>query len=198
MHERVDRQEPSVTAEVTAGWIAGLSGLGGALVGAAGAIWASWLQRKHEEKRAREEREAARHDAAYDDAVQAVLKVKDFFRRKWRDVHEDDWEHQLYSELDRLRLAALSFTSPDLRERLEEGAETLRAWQAVTHMRPNRSDRPRLVNRTVEHLLTVLGDYRRGETIPEPTEEYAEAREAVFLYIEEQEDMARHYREPNR
>ncbi|MGY1583828.1 hypothetical protein [Streptomyces sp. MN13] len=109
-----------MSAEVTAGWIGGLSGFGGAIVGAASAIWASSLQRKHERKQAQEGREAAQHDAAFDNAVQAVLKVKDLFRRKWRDVHEEDWEHQLYAELDRLRLAALSFRSPTLRQRLEE------------------------------------------------------------------------------
>jgi hypothetical protein len=186
-----------VSAEVTVGWIGGLSGLGGAVVGATGAIWASWLQRKHERRQAQEGREAAQHDAAYNDAVQAVLKIKDLFRRKWRDAHEEDWEHQLYAELDRLRLAALSFRSPTLRQRLEEGAETLRAWQGVTHTRQHRADRPRLVNRTVEHLITVLGDYRRGEAIPQPPEEYTDARDAVLQYVEEQEDIALHFREPN-
>ncbi|MDI1452919.1 hypothetical protein NHG22_03615 [Streptomyces sp. ATE26] len=129
--------------------------------------------------------------------MQAVLKIKDLFRRKWRDAHEEDWEDQLYAELDRLRLAALSFRSPTLRQRLEEGAETLRAWQAVTHTHWHRTDRPRLVNRTVEHLLTMLGDYRRGEVIPQPPEEYTDARDAVSQYVEEQEDIALHLREPN-
>ncbi|MEU8033627.1 hypothetical protein AB0C13_34265 [Streptomyces sp. NPDC049099] len=65
-----------MSAEVTAGWIGGLFGFGGAIVGAASAIWASWFQRKHERKQAQEGRKAAQHDAAYDNAVKAVLKIK--------------------------------------------------------------------------------------------------------------------------
>jgi hypothetical protein len=160
-------------------------------------MWGSWIQRRHEQAQAEAAREATRHDAAYQDAVDAVLKIKGLFRRKWRDATDDDWEHALYAELDRLRLSALSFASPDLRKRLEDGAETLRAWHAVTHMRPHRSERPRLVTGTVEHLLTVLGDYGRGDPIPGPTDEYTEAREAVGLYMEEQEDIAAHYRDAN-
>lgn len=177
--------------------LSGLIGFGGAIVGAGSAIWASWLQRIHEARQAQEGRDAVHHDAAYNDAVQAVLKTKDLFRRKWRDEQEEDWEHQLFAELDRLRLAALTFRSPALRQRLEEGTETLRSWRGVTHARPHRADRPRLVNRTVEHLLTVLGDYRRGEVIPQPPQEYTEARDAVLQYVEEQEDVALHFREPN-
>lgn len=178
-----------------AGWIGGLAGLGGAAVGAAGAVWGAWLQQKHEKDQARADRENAQHDSAYEGAVQALFSIKALFRRQWRRDVDTDWEPQLLGELDRLRSAALSFTSTDLRKRLEEGAEILTYWKKTTHTEIDNGNRPRLVIHVIEHLLTVLGEYRRDAKISERSEDYRSAKEGVYLYIEEMEDSWRRDRE---
>ncbi|MFF8873200.1 hypothetical protein [Streptomyces massasporeus] len=182
---------------VMAGWIGGLSGLGGAAVGAAGAVWGAWRQQKHERDQARADREHAQHDSAYEGAVQALFSVKALFRRQWRRDVDKDWEPQLLSELDRLRLAALSFTSTDLRTRLEEGVEILTYWKKTTHTEIDHGNRPRLVIKVIEHLVSVLGEYRRGTEISEPPVDYRSAKEGVFLYIEEMEAEVERDRESN-
>lgn len=182
---------------VTAGLIGGLSGLVGAFLGAAGAVWGARLQLRSSENQAREERKNSHHDASFESAAQAVLKIKDIFELKWRSNAPENWEHQLRRELDRLRLASLSFEPSDLRERLDEGVAILICWRAVTHTRPDNFLRPHRVSQVVDHLITVLGEYRREGTLPDHTEGYSDAREAVFMYIDEQEQTERSNRENN-
>ncbi|OEU85900.1 hypothetical protein DB35_11600 [Streptomyces abyssalis] len=166
----------------------GLIGFGGAAVGAVGALFGARLQIRHEAKSAKEARKADQHDAAFEVAVHAVFAVKDLFRRHWRGDAPDDWEHQVFAELDRLRLSALNFPSSGLRTRLEEAAQTLQYWKKVTHTESDNSNRVRLLIGTMDHLVEVLGTYRRTGKVPVGSEDYLSAREGVGLYIEEMED----------
>ncbi|MFD5425220.1 hypothetical protein [Streptomyces sp. NPDC127084] len=167
-----------------------LAGIIGAGAGTVAALLGGWLQQRHQTKLAREEREAARQDAAFDTAAAAVFAFQDLFRRRRRGGTEEDWEHQLHGQVDRLRLAALTLNETKLRERLEEAADLIVNWQLLV---PNGLDEPheiRAALQVADHVRDVLGQYRRTGKVPEPSKGYAEAKgwmeEWEELYEEQQ------------
>ncbi|MET9510773.1 hypothetical protein ABZX62_20325 [Streptomyces flavidovirens] len=166
----------------------GLIGFGGAVVGAGAAIFGTWIQQRHQAHLAKEERDTARQDAAFDTAVQAVFAAKDLFRRRQSGIAEDDWKHQLSGELDRLRLATLSLSSAEVRRRLVQVAEMLMYWERLVPFGAGTSEKYRAVREVIDDTLDALGEYRRTGTIPMRSGEFSEALGWLDEWVAQWED----------
>ncbi|MES4892808.1 hypothetical protein [Streptomyces sp. NPDC096012] len=175
--------------------ISGLIGFGGAVVGGAAAIGGTWLQQKHQTKMAREQRETARQDAAFDMAVQAVFTAQDLFRNRWDGRRpEPDWDERVHAEASRLRLASLSIQDSDIRQLLEQVALMLTYWEHTVPRDAQSGEKFRAIEKVTQHSQEALGQYLRDGIVPEVSAEYKDAWVELEDWIEEMEAWEEHER----
>ncbi|WP_413757194.1 hypothetical protein [Streptomyces sp. MMBL 11-3] len=170
-----------------AGWIGGLSGLGGAIVGAGSAAWATWRQQRHEIDLVKAEREASRHDAAFEAIVQTVFEAKDLFRLRASGKVEENWKDQLSGALDRLRLSTMRMTSAELRTLLEDFTAMLTHWRFVVPPGFDDPERLRTIRDVIDYTVQALGAYDRQRQVPPRSESFNEAKSWVDTAREESE-----------
>ncbi|WP_333772378.1 hypothetical protein [Streptomyces sp. IBSBF 3136] len=176
-----------MSAEVTAAWIGGLAGLGGALVGAGSALLGGWLQQRHAAKTARRERQEGYSRAAQETTLSELLQlqqsVMDFLGE-----HERATEGEIIELVNRVvrhthaarASGMLILGTPDLVRRLDEVFRLLAASSQI-HQEPDQRI-PRLIEFYLsgsEEGLAILSAFMRGEDLPPPMPQYLEYLNAL-------------------
>jgi len=178
-----------MSAEVTAAWIGGLAGLGGAVVGAGSALLGGWLQQRHAAKTALEERREGYSRAAQETTLSELLQlqqsVMDFLAE-----HERATEGEIAELVNRVvrhthaarASGMLLLGTPDLLRRLDEVFRVL-AGSSRIPQEPNRRV-PSLIESYLtgsEEGLAILSAFMRGEELPPPIPKYLEHLSALRL-----------------
>ncbi|WP_432131267.1 hypothetical protein [Streptomyces tendae] len=155
-----------------------ISGLGGAAIGAGGALLGGWLQQRHQVKLDREQREQARAGVleergrtAADKALGELYALRrhiSTWKGAFSTEEQNEWFQTGYSLADVAELnAALIPEADELRERLQDALESARdslhadAWYS--------EHEPYLSASDTEHTIALLSAYMRGDYLPPMT-----------------------------
>ncbi|MEU5332121.1 hypothetical protein AB0G51_02145 [Streptomyces asoensis] len=180
-------------------WLSPLSGLVGAVVGAA----ASYLGTHQAQARALKDARRARVDAKQDAAV--VLLGNGFaeLHRHIRsmpdpsppdmDVNELQelaameaaWDRQLHDLLSPVRIAVETMRNKELRARLQEAVRLLEQWEYEIEYAYFRSRREWVLGGIVDHAVACIGAWQREDVMPEINWAFRRAKESVELKNEE-------------
>ncbi|MGW5691963.1 hypothetical protein ACWEWX_13615 [Streptomyces asiaticus] len=162
-------------AEVVAGWNAGLAGLGGAVVGAAGALAGGWLQQRQQEKAAiKERRETYGRDAAkaaLTEFMQLDYELSDYIVGTV--TPEEYWLHDALQKIRAAEVAGLQVPSGDgLRERLDSVFDTSRkyymtGWNPVTQQT--------WFSSMTREAIELLAAFLRGDALPPVSDIFKQA-----------------------
>ncbi|MBZ6261188.1 hypothetical protein KVH22_37415 [Streptomyces olivaceus] len=155
-----------------------ISGLGGAAIGAGGALLGGWLQQRHQAKLDREQREEARAGLVEERGRTAADKALGELYTLRR--HVSTWEVDLSAEAknqwyqtghthaDEAELnAALIPEADNLRERLQDALESARTSMQIDAWESEHE--PYLSAFDTEHAIGLLSAYMRGDSLPAPT-----------------------------
>ena len=110
--------------EVMAGWIGGLAGLAGAVVGAGGALLGGWLQHRQQQQTAAVERREGYARAAEENVLNHLLQLHRSLHdalRRW-DVRGDnsEWRSGQSEHLREIEMTSHLLPGEELRSRLKE------------------------------------------------------------------------------
>ncbi|MGW3630608.1 hypothetical protein ACWD7F_10665 [Streptomyces sp. NPDC005122] len=180
-------------------WISPLSGLVGALVGAA----ASYLGTHQAQARALADARQARVDAKQDAAVVLLSDAFAQLHRHIRSVPEETrvtmdsqalqefvaaetaWDQQLHDLLGPVRIAAETMRDKKLRDRLHDVVSMLEQWQYELEYAYYQSRRAWVLGGIVDHAVACVGAWQREDVIPEPNSSYRRAKESLESHAEE-------------
>lgn len=176
-----------------------ISGLGGAAIGAGGALLGGWLQQRHQAKLDREQRREARAGLVEERgraAAEKALSELYLLRRHistWKvDLNAEGknaWFHSSITHADEAELnAALIPEASELRERFRDAMDAARmsmqidAWES--------EHEPYLSESDTQHAITLLSAYMRGDSLPAPTrrEERASLERSMRREVETEDD----------
>jgi hypothetical protein len=162
-----------------------VSGLGGATIGAGGALLGGWLQQHHQAKTARRERQESYSRVAGERALDALVQMQQVIFEYTRDHPEGTTllEHKALV-IDKVvehahiaRTSSMLITrAPELRARLDEVFMVLLQFYVapvVESESPSRTRNTWLLTATQEGL-DVLSSALRDERIPDSTEGFVE------------------------
>ncbi|MFF1318052.1 hypothetical protein ACFVZZ_01225 [Streptomyces chartreusis] len=180
-------------------WLSPLSGLVGALVGAA----ASYLGTHQAQARALIDARQARVEAKQDAAVlllsdgfaqlrRHIRTVPEYTRRAMDEqdlqqlvAAEAAWDHQLHDLLGPVRIAAETMRDEKLRGRLEEVVSMLEQWEYELEYAYFQNQRTWILGGIVDHAVACVGAWQREDAMPEPNTAYRRAKQSVEVREEE-------------
>ncbi|MFF4227745.1 hypothetical protein [Streptomyces sp. NPDC001820] len=179
-------------------WLSPLSGLVGALVGAA----ASYLGTHNAQARALADARQARVDSTQDAAIAVLANVFAELHRHMRSVPEENrrqmdrqareelaaaeraWDGQLRDLLGPVRIAIETLRDKGLRDRLQGVIGLLESWDDDLEY-AYRSQRSWVLGGLVDHAVACVGAWQREEAMPEPNLAVQNAKKSAQLKDEE-------------
>ncbi|MFF2250350.1 hypothetical protein [Streptomyces sp. NPDC058142] len=180
-------------------WISPLSGLVGAIAGAAASYLGTHQAQARAIKDARQTRVEAKQDAA-------VLLLSNGFAELHRHIRsmpeasqpdlymealqelaaaEAVWDRQLHDLLGPVRIAVETMRNKELRDRLQEGVSLLEQWEHELEYAYHQSRRAWVLGGIVDHAAACVGAWQREDAMPEPNSAYRRAKESVEAHEEE-------------
>ncbi|MDX2595290.1 hypothetical protein PV343_24025 [Streptomyces sp. WI03-4A] len=180
-------------------WLSPLSGLVGAIVGAAASYLGTHQAQARAIKDARQSRVEAKQDAA-------VLLLSNGFaelHKHIRSVPESSqphlgtqalqelaaaqaaWDRQLRDLLGPVRIAVEAMRDKELRHRLQEGVSLLEQWEYELEYAYFQSRRAWVLGGIVDDAVACVGAWQREDAMPEPNNAYRRAKESVETHEEE-------------
>lgn len=180
-------------------WISPLSGLVGAIAGAA----ASYLGTHQAQARALKDARQARVEAKQDAAVALLANGFAELHRLIRSVPEAShpnlsmqglqdlaeaeaaWDRQLHDLLGPVRIAIETMRDQELRSRLQEVVRLLQQWEDALEYAYHRSRRAWVLGGIVDHAVACVGAWQREDAMPEPNWAFRKAKESAELREEE-------------
>lgn len=195
-------------------WLPPLSGLVGAIVGAAASYLGTHQAQARAIKDARQTRVEAKQDAA-------VLLLSNGFAELHRHIRsvpeasqldrgmealqelartEAAWDRQLHDLLGPVRIAVETMRDKELRDRLQEAVSLLEQWEYELEYAYRLSRRTWVLGGIVDHAVACVGAWQREDAVPEPNSAYRRAKESVEaheaewqLTLEAQEEERREW-----
>lgn len=180
-------------------WLSPLSGLVGAVAGAA----ASYLGTHQAQARALKDARQARVDAKQDAAVVLLCNGFAELHRHIRSMPDSSppgmsvselqelaateaaWDRQLHDLLSPVRIAIETMRSKELRARLHEVVKLLERWEDEIAYAYFQSRREWVLGGIVDHAVACIGAWQREEVIPEINWAFRRAKESVESKNEE-------------
>ncbi|MFD3731465.1 hypothetical protein [Streptomyces sp. NPDC058632] len=180
-------------------WLSPLSGLVGAIAGAAATYLGTHQAQARALKDARQARVEAKQDAA-------IVVLSDGFAQLHRHIRsvpeisqpnldmeglrelaaaEAAWDRQLHDLLGPVRIAVEAIRDKELRVRLQEVVSQLAQWEYELKYAYYRSRRAWVLGGLVDHAVECVGAWQREEALPEPNWAYQRAKESVETREEE-------------
>lgn len=187
-------------------WISPVSGLVGALVGAA----ATYVGTHQAQAKALADARLARLEAKQDTAVATLADTFGKLQRHVRDVPDarkrgldaeesaaftaarQTWDQELEDLTAPARVAVGVLRDEALRARLYQALDLLDAWQSGLEYayRGGARSRAWVLRGVLSHAVECVGAWQREEPLPEPTYAYNEAVASLELKREEHEATA--------
>jgi hypothetical protein len=200
-------------SEVAAGWIGGLAGLGGALVGAAVSVWATRVTQREQARQNRENLEfearlarEARLSELDADATEAViselLQLDVYLFHSTQPTTTEEvgslaWENVIQEHLRRLQLALARIPDRTVHERLLTPIALCRRYRMAAEG-PQRASLVDLIATLLTDMLEVAHAHRRGESeLPPLPDAVTEAQQRVVEAQERWRQQIRHLIEEN-
>jgi hypothetical protein len=180
-------------------WLSPVSGLVGALVGAA----ASYFGTHKAQARALEDARQARLEAKQDAAVATLADtfgklqrhVRDIPQRRGRGLNREQleqladveqvWDQELEDTISPARIAVEAIRNAELRARLHETMELLDSWQSGLEYAFHGRSRSWVLGGVISHAVACVGAWQREEPLPEPNFAFQEARSSLEMKREE-------------
>lgn len=180
-------------------WLSPVSGLVGALVGAA----ASYFGTHKAQAKALEDAKQARLEAKQDAAVAALADTFGQLQRHVRHVPQarergldreqleqlaavrQAWDQELEDIIGPARIAVEAIRNEDLRALLHEAMELLDSWQSGLEYAYHGRSRSWVLSGVISHAVACVGAWQREERLPEPSFAFREARSSLELKREE-------------
>jgi hypothetical protein len=180
-------------------WLSPLSGLVGAIAGAAASYLGTYQAQARALKDARQARLEAKQDAA-------VALLSDGFAQLHRHIKsvpessqpnldmeglrelaaaEAAWDRQLHDLLGPVGIAVETIRDKELRVRLQEVVSQLAQWEYELEYAYHRSRRAWVLSGLVDHAVKFVGAWQREEALPEPNWAYRRAKDSVEAREEE-------------
>lgn len=185
-------------------WLSPVSGLVGALFGAA----ATYGGTRQAQNKALADARQARLEAKQDQAVATLAKAFGDLHQHVRGVPDDwkpgmsaeataaltaarqTWDEKLQDHIAPARLAIGVIRDRKVRHRLKEAMNLLEVWDSglvyAFHGRP----RVWVLHGVVAHAVDTVGAWQREEALPEPNRAFTEARESLAAKRDEWEAIA--------
>ncbi|MEU5000049.1 hypothetical protein [Streptomyces sp. NPDC021622] len=173
-------------------WLSPVSGLVGAMFGAAATFGAT----HHAQNKALADARQARLQAKQDQAVTTLAKAFSDLHKHVRSVPDEKstdtsvrqkWDEELQDHIAPARLAISVIREEEVRHRLNEAMTLLEAWKGGLMYAFHGRSRAWVLRGVVSHAVDCVGAWQREEPLPEPNRMFAEARESLELKQEEWE-----------
>ncbi|MFJ2651820.1 hypothetical protein ACIO1C_34485 [Streptomyces sp. NPDC087420] len=182
-------------------WISPVSGLVGALVGAA----ATYSGTRQAQNKALEDTRQARREAKQDQAVVTLATAFGDLHQHVRSVPDDrepgmateaaaalkvarqTWDERLQDHIAPARLAIGVIRDSKVRSRLNEAMTLLEAWDSGLVYAFHGRSRVWVLRGVVSHAVDCVGAWQREEQLPEPNPAFTKARESLAAKRDEWE-----------
>ncbi|MDX3777501.1 hypothetical protein [Streptomyces europaeiscabiei] len=174
-------------------WISPVSGLVGALVGAA----ATYGGTRQAQNKALEDARQARREAKQDQAVATLATGFGDLHQHIRSVPDDwepgmsteeaaaltavrqTWDERLQDHIAPVRLAIGVIRERKVSRRLNEAMNLLEVWDSGLAYAFHGRSRVWVLRGVVSHAVDCVGAWQREEALPEPNRAFREARESL-------------------
>lgn len=185
-------------------WISPVSGLVGALFGAA----ATYGGTRQAQNKALADARQARLQAKQDQAVTTLAKAFGDLHKHVRNVPGDrepgmsaeegaaltvarqTWDEKLQDHIAPVRLAIGVIRDRKVRHRLNEAMNLLEVWDSGLVYAFHGRSRVWVLRGVISHAVDCVGAWQREEALPEPNRAFGEARESLAAKRDEWEAIA--------
>ncbi|MGP4046911.1 hypothetical protein [Streptomyces sp. 2A115] len=157
---------------------AGLIGLAGAVVGAAGALLGGWLQQRHQAKTAKAERQEERRYAAGQAALDMLIRFRHATASRINDDEGMDAWTEAFVEWSVTFDAAL-YVVPDGDEMRKRVFGIMGFVGYHEELGQNHSEACLWIDALCREAIAVLSAFLREEPLPEPSQFFLDQREMV-------------------